>query len=363
VIVRRRFTTAAVVLTAVLALAACGGGGGKKADGKKSTTTRAATTTTKAPPIAPLTGSPDPSGDSLTRASLAVKVENTPEARPQSGLDVADLVYEEVVDGGITRFIAVFNSNAPDTVGPVRSVRPMDPDVLRPLGGIFMLSGGTPKNLAAAKAGPFVVLTENNQDVMFRLKTRSAPHNLYAYPAKAWTKGGKPIPPPAMFKYRAAGATIAGDPVDAFTVNFIPRAGYAASFSWNAITGSWDRSMGGVPFNAASGKRVSPRNVIVQFLQWRGAPGGFDAEGIVSGSGDAWVFSDGTLIKGRWNRPDLNQPTQFTDAAGVPLLLTPGQTWVTFAPVGSVVDVQAAPPTTTGPTTTTRATTTTRKKK
>ena len=360
-IVRRRVAIA-TVLTAALVLAACGGGGDKKADPKKSTTTKAATTTTKAPAIAPLTGLPDPSGASLTRASLAVKIENTPEARPQSGLDVADLVYEEVVDGGITRFIAVFNSNAPDTVGPVRSVRPMDPDVLRPLGGIFMLSGGTPKNLAAAQAGPFVVLTENNQDVMFRLKSRNAPHNLYAYPAKAWTKGGKRIPPSAMFKYRAAGAVLAGDPVNAFTVNFIPRAGYAASFSWNAINGSWDRSMGGTPFNAASGKRVSPKNVIVQFLQWRGAPGGFDVEGIVSGSGDAWAFSDGKLVKGRWNRPDLNQPTQYTDAAGVPLLLTPGQTWVAFAPVGSVVDVQAAPATTTAPTTAPPPTTTRKKR-
>ncbi|MCU1458935.1 MAG: hypothetical protein JWL73_3027 [Actinomycetia bacterium] len=361
---RKRFTLATVALTAALALAACGGGS-KNADPKKSTTTASATTTTaKTPPIAPLTGLPDPSGAALGRASLAVKIENTPEARPQSGLDVADIVYEEVVDGGITRFIAVFNSNAPDSVGPVRSVRPMDPQVLRPLGGIFMLSGGTPKNLAAAQAGPFLVLTENNQDVMFRLKSRPAPHNLYAYPAKAWSKGGKPIPPPAMFTYRAANAPFPGEGVDSFTVNFIPRAGYAASFSWNAFTQSWDRSMGGVPFNAASGKRVSPKNVIVQFLQWQGQPGAFDAEGVVSGSGDAWIFSAGKLVKGRWSHSDPNQPTTYTDAAGAPLSLTPGQTWVSFAPVGSVVDVRAPAATTAAPATTaTRAPATTAKKK
>ena len=72
-----------------------------------------------------------------------MKIENTPEARPQSGLDVADVVYEEVVEGGITRFWAIFNSHAPDHVGPIRSVRRMDPDIVSPLGGVVAYSGGT----------------------------------------------------------------------------------------------------------------------------------------------------------------------------------------------------------------------------
>ena len=131
-----------IALAAVssVALAACGGGNGQAAGKHKSKP--APTTTTTAPvPTAPFTGLPDPNGVSQTRPSLAVKIENTPEARPQSGLDVADVVYEEVVDGGITRFWAIFNSAAPVNVGPVRSVRAMDPLVVSPLGGADRVLG------------------------------------------------------------------------------------------------------------------------------------------------------------------------------------------------------------------------------
>src|SRR6516164_5285317 len=123
-----------IVLLAALAVgaAACGGGGSHVAAKKKP----AVTTTTPGPPIAPLTGLPDPSGQSLTRPALSIKIENTPEARPQTGLDVADVVYEQITEGGITRFIAVYNSTVPPIAGPVRSGRAMDPDLLAPLGGI-----------------------------------------------------------------------------------------------------------------------------------------------------------------------------------------------------------------------------------
>ena len=100
------------------------------------------------PPTAPLTGLPDPSGDSLKRPAASLKVENTPDARPQGGLDQADVVYEEVVEGGITRLVAIFNSHVPDVIGPVRSVRAMDPDIVWPLGGLFAFSGGTEDNVA-----------------------------------------------------------------------------------------------------------------------------------------------------------------------------------------------------------------------
>ncbi|HSO95040.1 MAG TPA: DUF3048 domain-containing protein, partial [Acidimicrobiia bacterium] len=92
--------------------------------------------------VAPLTGQPDTNG-ARHRPALAVKIENTPDARPQAGLDTADVVYEEQVEGGITRFWAVFNSTRPTTVGPIRSVRAMDPNLLAPLGGIAAYSGGT----------------------------------------------------------------------------------------------------------------------------------------------------------------------------------------------------------------------------
>jgi len=131
---------AAVAAALALIASACGGGGSEAATPKRTTTT-AATTTTVAVPVAPLTGLADPGGASLTRPALSVKVENTDAARPQAGIDQADVLYEEVVEGGITRFVAIFNSTVPDVIGPVRSVRQEDPDIVWPLGGIFAYSG------------------------------------------------------------------------------------------------------------------------------------------------------------------------------------------------------------------------------
>ena len=174
---------AAVAATVALAASACGGGSGA-ATPKRTTTTTAATTTTVAVPIAPLTGLPDPSGASLTRPALSVKVENTADARPQAGIDQADVVYEEVVEGNITRFVAIFNSAVPDVIGPVRSVRAEDPDIVWPLGGIFAYSGGAQVNVDAINAAPVHAVDEDAAgSAMVRNEPsqppRDAPHNLY----------------------------------------------------------------------------------------------------------------------------------------------------------------------------------------
>src|SRR6516165_8616578 len=173
---RPRWIVALVALAVVAA--ACGGGSSVAAKKKKPVVT----TTTPGPPVAPLTGLPDPSGQSLTRPALSIKIENTPEARPQTGLDVADVVYEQITEGGITRFIAVYNSTIPPMAGPVRSGRIMDPDLLAPLGGIFAYSGGISQTVAAIAQTPGVnVIVDTGSDpALVRDKTKAAPHNLYA---------------------------------------------------------------------------------------------------------------------------------------------------------------------------------------
>src|SRR5262249_44560808 len=130
-------------------------------------------------------------------------------SRPQGGLEQADVVYEEVVEGGITRFLAMYNSHVPDVIGPVRSVRAMDPDIVWPVGGIFAFSGGTDDNVIAAQAAPVRVITENNTDILVRNAAgqppRSAPHNLYALGGPLFGAGGQPVPPPPLFEYHAKG--------------------------------------------------------------------------------------------------------------------------------------------------------------
>jgi len=364
--VKVRSTTAAttaVVAALALFVSACGGGGDSKAAAAKKPTTTVAPSTTAAPPTAPLTGLPDPTGASHTRPALSVKVENTDAARPQTGIDEADVVYEEVVEGDITRFVAMFNSTVPKVIGPVRSVRSEDPDIVWPVGGIFAYSGGAPVNVDAINAAPVHAVDEDTAgSAMVRNEPnqppRDAPHNLYGLGQPLFDLGGDPKPPPALFQYLANGAPpVTGQGVLDFHVNF--QAGYDPTWTWVAATGLWARSIDGVPQTVVGGAPVAPTNVVVQFTQYTG-----EAEAQTVGEGDVWVFTDGVLRTGRWVRPDKAQPAKYVDAAGNPIPLRPGRTWVDLLPAGSAVDVtQAPPPATTLPPPSTTAPPTTAKKK
>lgn len=345
---------AALLLAGGLVVAACGGDDEKPKPKPPPSTT---TTSTIPIPIAPFTGLEDPSGISQTRSSLAVKIENTPEARPQSGLDQADVVYEEVVDGGITRFWAVFNSAAPENVGPIRSVRAMDPAIVTPLHGVVVFSGGTSENVALVRATPTVTVDENNAgDAFFREPTRQSPHNLYGRTSLLWGFGGQPVPPGPLFAYLDDGAAFTGEPMLSFHVNY--EQGYDVTYVWDAAVGGWKRfQRTDEPFMAAAipEVQIAPTNVIVQFVPYEGA-----GEGNLYGTGEAWVFSNGALVRGTWSRVYPEAPTVFADALGNPILLTPGRTWVEIFPLGQTVDLVPAPP---PPTTLPPVTTTTTKKR
>jgi hypothetical protein len=339
--VRHRFV--ALVVGLVVALAACSSGGD---DDSSSRGSRAPTTTTvPAPPVAPLTGLPDPNRESGTRPVLWVKIDNLDGngVRPQTGLDLADVVYEEVVEGGITRFVAGFNSAVPDVVGPIRSVRLADPDIVWPLGGIFVYSGGGAPAVEAIDAAPVNAIDPNAAgDAMFRDNSKRAPHNLFGRGPDLFAKGGQPVPPPALFQYRAAGAPEAGEPIASFTPRFNP--GYAPTYTWDPAANAWSRSIDGVPFTVASGATIVPANVVVQFTDYVGGVGLEGSQGVTVGEGEAWVFTGGQLVRGRWVRPAREQPAQYVDAAGAPIELAPGRTWVELLPIGAPVDLVPAAP-------------------
>jgi hypothetical protein len=360
----RRAAALAIVLAFAAALAACGGGSSAAEKPKATTTTAAPTTTTVAPPTAPLTGLPDPGGASHGRPVLSVKVANTPEARPQAGIDEADVLYEEVVEGGITRFVAMFNSTVPPVVGPVRSVRAEDPDIVWPVGGIFAYSGGAQVNVDAINAAPVHAVDEEAgkpSGAMVRNEPsqppRDAPHNLYGMGQPLFDLGGDPKPPPALFQYVAIGSPpVGGQAVLSFHVGFDP--GFDPTWTWNGGTGTWERSIGGEPQTVTGPGHISPANVIVQFTPYTG-----EGEAQTVGEGDAWIFTDGTLRQGRWARPDKAQPAKYVDSAGNPIPLRPGRTWVELLPAGAAVDVTAAPvPETTAPPAPTAKATSTKKK-
>ncbi|HYH49930.1 MAG TPA: DUF3048 domain-containing protein [Acidimicrobiia bacterium] len=341
-----RRTSVAVMGLAALLTAACGGGGVEPkpvAAVTPDTQVSEGTVTTEGAPLAPLTGLPDASGATKNRPSLAVKIDNAPEARPQSGLDVADVVYEEVVEGGVTRFIAVFHSAAPATAGPVRSVRPMDPDILAAYHGLFAYSGGIPAFVSLMRKAP---VQDVNVDVATDGyswdKSRRAPHNTFISPEKLWSKakGDNAAPPQPMFEFRPAGEAFGDAPATHLSMTYSPRA--SAAYDWDAASATYKRGENGTPHTAASGAQIAPHNLVIQFvttktLSYKDQSGSNVVESIVVGSGDAWILSNGRITKGRWSKSSESAPTKYTDAAGNPVKLTPGRTWVHFAPVGTPV--------------------------
>lgn len=334
-----RFPTKSVVAVAALvALAGCGGGS-KHDTAKQAATKKAEQAKARAVPIAPLTGLADPTGASLKRCAVTVKIDNTQAGHPKYGVDQADVVYEEVVEAGITRLAAIFNSQTPDRVGPVRSVRKTDQSLVRPIRGVFAYSGGAPYAIQSINSAPVVQLDESRAGpLMFRDHSRNAPWNLYARVDFMYSKCGPIVPPPALFTYRAAHAPVAGVPTTSVRVGFLGGGAFyrgspsfAVTWNWDAPSGTWKRSIFGSPETVASGVQFAPKNVVVMFVNYVGGDpshGNEGAEAVLTGTGKAIVFTAGKEITGTWSRPDATRPAQLLDGAGQVIPLTPGQTWV-----------------------------------
>jgi Protein of unknown function (DUF3048) N-terminal domain/Protein of unknown function (DUF3048) C-terminal domain len=326
-----------LVLLIVVAVVAVGGVYYSRHHNGSSPTTLGPTTTT-VPPIAPLTGLLDPAGQALTRPALTIKVENTPEALPQWGIDRADVVYEEIVNGGITRLAAIFNSQAPAKVGPVRSVRPTDTSIVWPIGGIFAYSGGAPYAVASISTAPVKLVDETGAGAaMYRDPHRVAPTNLYAIAGALFKFGGTPTPPPALFTYRhdtwGAGARL----VHHFTVEF-PSI-YPVTWTWNTTTLSWDRTLFGKPIITGTGVRVSPKNVVVMFVNYANGVGAFTSYAVLTGTGPVEVFADGRMTRGTWSRAAKTDVIQYHTMSGKVLAMKPGQTWVELLNTGGSVPI------------------------
>lgn len=334
----------AVVVLGGIGLALVGGGSDEPAP---STTTAAPTTTaptTTAPgPPAPLTGLPgDPA--LLARTALVVKIDNgEPKARPQAGLNQADVVYEERVEGSVTRLLAIFHSTDAAPVGPVRSARTSDLGVLATLHRPFFAWSGANQAFAAR------IRSANLQDVghdaardhYYRADDRSAPSNLMirgTAELMALPNEGS-SPPPPLFAYRAAGQAPAHlEAVAGVHITFGSSAGSApVDYRWDGT--GWARSQKGTPHVDAAGAQVAPANVIVQFTDYASSGvndqfGNPIPEAQMVGEGEVWVLTAGGLVQGRWHKPALEAVTTYTDVDGNPIALTPGRTWVALPPPG-----------------------------
>jgi hypothetical protein len=333
-------------------LAACGASPAEKPveAGTQAPTTRDATTTSApAAPVYPLTGMPLDDPAAAQHPAVVVKIDNSPDARPQSGLNEADIVYELLVEG-ITRYALVFHSQMLDSVGPVRSARSSDIELLANLGApLLAWSGGNPgvtDEVRAAVDGGFLVDAGHDvfPDQYRRDRGRSAPHNLYVN-IGALLEGRPPTPPPSLFTYRPPLTPYAGAATDTpgYVVDF--GGGVRAEYVWDAERAGWDRfqvDQGHNRDNSATldtnGVQVAPQNVVILFVPYGQSPS--DARSpmaLTTGEGDAVVLTAGKAVLGRWQRPNGLLGWQLVDAAGQPIELSPGRTWVALPEVGSPV--------------------------
>jgi hypothetical protein len=300
-------------------------------------------------PAWPLTGVP---ADAVAdRPALAVKIENSVDARPQTGLAAADMVWEQVVEGGITRFVAVYHSDLPPEIGPVRSIRPMDPAIAAPLGGLLAFSGGVPTYVTAAQDAGLQVLSQDSRaDGFSRTTTRAAPHNVYAVPQTLVDQADAAhrTSPDAQFDHSAAGeqatAIAAGQP--ATTLELTLSGVSHPRWTWNAADGRWLRSEGSTPAVEADGRRIGATNVVVLRVdvvatEARDPAGNPVPETILTGTGRALVASGGYTVEATWSKPGTDDRVALTGADGAPVALVPGTTWVELVPNGGgAVDIE-----------------------
>lgn len=317
-------------LLGAVGLAGCTGTPAPPAASSSASAPRPSATVRPTPrPPSGLTGYPAGIG----RPQLAVKIDNTRPAFPQVGLADADIVYLEEVEGQLTRLLAVFSSRLPDVIGPVRSARETDLDLLAPYGRVdFAFSGANSGVHQLVDQAPV-------QDVSFDLVPaayhrdygRPSPYNLFLRPDRALA--AKPAATASDIGLRfATAAPTAGRPSGGFSVRFGPNA--AVAVRYDARRQTWQIATDGRTGGA------SAANVIVQYVEVRRSRfhdvlGNVTPYTVSVGGGAATVFRDGRAVQARWSRPKVTDGTRFLGSDGVDVALRPGQTWILLVPRGT----------------------------
>lgn len=341
---RSRTLTAAALVLGLGGLAACGGGGHHpKASPSPSLTTESpspspAPTQTVAA-TCPLTGLTPSAQQNRDRPALVIKIDNVDVARPQTGVDKADVVVEELVEGGLTRLFAVFQCDSAPRVEPIRSARSSDADLLALLhGSVFAFSGANPRALPPIRAhGNTVLISYDSLGTFFhRDGSRPAPHNVYSSTDTLLAAGQARRrglgPPPPLFSYGVLGST----PAKSASVVSMSWPDASAAWTWNGA--GWQRTQNGTADVLTDGHRVSAANVVIMSILI-GSTGIRDVAGnaspldiTIGGPRPVWVLRDGRVIRGAWKRRSIGAGWRLTDAKGHVIPLKPGRTWIELLP-------------------------------
>jgi len=325
----------------VFFLVSCGGGsesvGSVPISSTTSTTSASSSSTSPvtssvpvAGPVMPLTGLPMADGVLALRPAIVVKVDNHPDARPQTGLNQADIVFEENVEA-LTRFALVFHSQGSDPVGPIRSARTQDIDLLSSLNEVlFVWSGGNAGVRAAVESSNFVNMSASaaRKGGFFRSDDKKAPHNLYTNTSNIWTvAAGRGGTPPPQFSYSADPSSNGG--LDVVGVKLRMDGSMKASWEWNSDKRVFGRRHDDKLHLDSNGEQVTTENLLILTVEYKiSAASEKSPEAQTTGTGLAWVLKQGKITQGTWTRLDELSPWTLTDDTGEPILLTPGRTFV-----------------------------------
>ena len=279
--------------------------------------------------LSPYTGEPATPGP-----VLAVKLDNSPNARPHKGLEQADLVYVEKVEAGLSRLMAVYAGEQPRTAGPVRSARESDLELLRQFGRPALAYSGVQTKLRERiEAAPvYAVPQEGSPEPYFRDADRSSPHNMFVEPHKVLERAPKAshstdiglrFGPPPRGGQRTEVESVRYDKAE-------------TSFTWSQRQDKWLASFDGSPARSTTGRQLGAKTVVIQHVTMRDSEFG-DSTGAVTpyietvGSGRATVLRDGKAYQTRWHRSTPESGTEFTQLNGQPMPFDRGQVWVAYA--------------------------------
>ncbi|HLF69944.1 MAG TPA: DUF3048 domain-containing protein [Actinomycetota bacterium] len=350
-----------LIVLALAVLTSCSNGGRPSTD---AVSQKPSPSPSPKPIICPLTGREASKGIDADRPALAVKIENSTAARPQAGLDSADIVYEELAEGGITRFMAVFQCSDASALGPIRSARLVDVDILLEYAPVLFAFSGA-NSIVRTKVDSTVGITDirfgKHGAAYHRERGRPAPHDLFSSSEKLralsslrgapssglrFDPNASAIPTPTPARNSASpsvSATVTTPPGRQVTFDYSSSAN-ATSYTYDPTVKAYLRFQGKVAHKLVTGRQVSAVNVIIMQVRVRQGTirdsiGNYSPDITVVGEGKVVVLRGGVATEGRWVRESLSRRTRFVDSQGKPINLLPGNTWINLVPTDRQVTV------------------------
>lgn len=280
----------------------------------------------------PLTGVEVADEGVTKRTVTAVMIENSPDARPQSGLAEAGIVFEAVAEGGITRFIALYQESRPSLVGPVRSLRPYYADWAAGFDPSVAHVGGSPEALSMIRSGNYGVDIDQffNGSSYWRATDRAAPHNVYTNFDKLDALNAGKNHTSSIFTFAPRTNEKAAEKPDATQINIDVSTGtFSVGYSYNATSNSYDRKQGGVAHTDREKGQISPKVVIALKTSVTLSSDGSHMSIATTGNGPAYVFQNGTVTEGTWSKDGAKGQLFIKDQDGKEIKFVRGQTWIT----------------------------------